>query len=101
MHRITSPNVVLNPGDCARSRLHVLRRGSREEETKGTWIATKANARRSIRWNACKDTGNTMRLHTSGPRHLLPSGYHAVRAHKRMRRRSRLITAFWKQAELF
>ena len=42
MHRITSPNVVLDPGDCARSRLHVLRRESTEEETKGTWIATKA-----------------------------------------------------------
>jgi len=27
--------------------------------------------------------------------------YHAVKALKRMRRRPKLITAFWKQAELF
>jgi len=42
-----------------------------------------------------------MSFPTSVPRHLLRSAYHAVQALKRMRRRSRLITVFWKQAELF
>ena len=39
-------------------------------------------------------------------RHFCPKtfselSYHAIRALKRMRRRPKLITAFWQQAELF
>lgn len=35
------------------------------------------------------------------PKTFTELSYHAVKALKRMRRRPRLITAFWKQAELF
>ena len=35
------------------------------------------------------------------PKTFAELSYHAVRALKRMRRRPRLIIAFWKQAELF
>jgi transposase len=35
------------------------------------------------------------------PKNFTELSYHALRALKRMRRRPRLITAFWKQAELF
>jgi transposase len=35
------------------------------------------------------------------PKTFAELSHHALRALKRMRRRPRLITAFWKQAELF
>src|SRR5262245_65563746 len=35
------------------------------------------------------------------PKAFTELSYHAVKALKRMRRRPKLITAFWKQAELF
>jgi putative transposase len=48
-------------------------------------------------WGYCKPH----ELPNFCPKTFTELSYHAVKALKRMRRRPKLITAFWKQAELF